>query len=235
MTNLTLFPISRMRWLLLPALLALFALASLFTAVAQAEDCLYEVHDACLETSSGSVTTVLKRYFVIEHANNRQRSYDVWIKADRPDVFDQVLQPIRSQSPDLQQYNNQFSIRASGEIGTRDLQKAVNRGLVEEVSRTLIDDRPIVSVSYSPNSPASLPAPPPWRVEEIAPTDVLTTYVVATPVLTTYVHLQRSEPGIVPLNPSLAEQALVPDGMLATFFMADETTMQALIVFLNLD
>ena len=225
MNTLSMFPINRLRWLLLPAILAVFGLASLFTTVAQAENCLYEVHGSCLETTPDSNVNVLQRNFVIEHVDNVQRIYDVWIMAARPDIFDQVLQPIRSQSPDLQQYNNQFLIRATGEIGERDLQGAINQGLVREISRILLDERcntPVISKLAAPAR--QIPNAAPWRVE-IAPTDVLTTYM----------KLQTLAPGAVPGDPSGAEQTLVPEGMIATFLVADEVNMKALIEFLNFD
>ena len=166
MNTLSMFPINRLKWLLLPAIFAIFALASLFTAVAQAENCLYEVHGSCLETTPGSNVNVLQRNFVIEHVDNVQRIYDVWIMAARPDIFDQVLQPIRSQSPDLQQYNNQFLIRATGEIGERDQQGAIKRGLVKEVSRILLDERLNTPVFPNPDPPAyELAGAPPGKLQ----------------------------------------------------------------------
>jgi len=225
MTNLTLSPTSRLMRLLLPAILAVFALVFLYTAVAQAGDCLYEVPGACLETTPDSNFDVLQRYFVVEHIDNCQRIHNVWITAERPDIFDQVLQPVRSQNPDLQQYNNQFSIRAPGEIRERDLQVTSNQGLVREISRILIDEQCNTPVVPDLTARASeIPNAPPWRVE-----------IWATDVLTTYVQLQTLVPDDVPKNPPEAEQSLIPEGMAATFFLADQTNMQALIKYLNLD
>ena len=132
--------------------------------------------------------------------------------------------PFVRKVPDLQQYNNQFLIRALGELKGRDLQNAINQGLVREISRILLDERCNTPVIPDPDPPArQIPSAPPWRVE-----------IAATDVLTTYMHLQTLAPNDVPKNPPEAEQSLIPEGMAATFLVADQANMQALIEYLNL-
>ncbi|UCC51975.1 MAG: hypothetical protein JSV68_23190 [Anaerolineaceae bacterium] len=101
---------------------------------------------------------------------------------------------------------------------------AIKQGLVREISRIRIDERcntPVISNLAS--TARQIPNAAPWRVE-----------IAATDVLTTYMKLQTLAPGDVPGNPSAAEQTLVSEGMIATFLVADEANMRALIKYLNL-
>ncbi|UCG22600.1 MAG: hypothetical protein JSW55_10470 [Chloroflexota bacterium] len=217
MKILALSPMSRLRRLFLLAILAVIALSLLPLAVAQADECLYEVQGECLENPEYTTIPVLQKYLVMEQVNNCQRIYDVWITATRPQFFDAAAdQPMAE--------FNQSLIRALGTIEEHDLKTAINQGLVREVSRTVLDERcgsPVIT-EPAPTAPA-LPDDSAWRLE-IAATDVLTTYVLLQSLASNEVVQASSE----------AERALVPEGKVATFFVADTVNMRALIEHLNL-
>ncbi|MCI0395287.1 MAG: hypothetical protein L0332_04935 [Chloroflexi bacterium] len=212
-----------------PVCLALLAVLflSLSGSVAEADDCLYLVFDDCFDLDETISIVVLERYFVIEYDGDCTRIYDVLIRANQPNLFAQVMDPIRSHDPNLRDYNNYqvFFPKALGEIKETELQQAISDGTVVEMSRLLLDERcgwPQIPPEPKPERCDIVPTPPdpPWQITQLESE------------LMIYAYLHELEDGCPsPQHPDLA----LPEGTYATFLLVDKAQIDEVMDLLSVE
>lgn len=225
------FPLlTRSRLAQLALFAVLVALAVLLPgATVDAAPCSYTHDGVCLDPVPLPEPIVLERYFVVEYGEDCEYIYDVLVVTNRPRALQNVMDPIRSHTPNLRAYNAASGFpKAVGEVKMWDFLPAVANGTVHIVRKDEIYSHCGDSYLPFPDVPEACdealpPIPPygpyePWEVEELVSDDG---------ELTTFADLQPMENQDCPSfsNPDLP----IPEGTFATFLLVDENQLDTLV------
>lgn len=183
-------------------------------------DCTYTINQECQphlgEFQEADMLITLTQYFLLSHDENDCLVFSmVLLWVDDVSVFDGVADPVRTNSPNLAQYNRQQILKARGEIWEWDLEDAINRGDAYEISRTHI-------VTYCEKIPYKFD--PSREIDKRWFDGPFEMTKLAFGNSESYGHLFEMTDETAPDDPSGAILELIPEGMIATFLLvhADE-------------